>query len=952
MAQNIHYSPNPAVSQVIGKLLVINACPLPVTPVKGRDGKAPSFKDGDRRKLVEHGLYQTQRPTEEEIHKWFTNNDTYAGMLCGIDGNYWIDFDSKDYYPDGKKQWEADGRPYFDSEDCNNDALSTIERIREASGQEPWVERTGSGGWHIAVHLDRSPEFTNFSTEAGGTHRGEVLGSGRFCILAPAIHPDTGKPYELVQDGVFAAIESLEAISIYSIRKTKKICSPNLTLQVGLQTAETPQVVNLEDCPGDCTRARKVMQGALSDDRSADLTCVAKELYGWENWLSSKGFNYHGSTENLIRGIAPQDIDGERVSRILATINRTECLPACVMQSGDESAFKRIDKLTGHYSRSGKTRPYTSAEPVAIESSTPLWWQPEITDHQICDVKHDKQGNIIHVPLTNFDLSIERILQAPKDSKSLSGDGDDGGYVFKLTRRLGDNLQHDSVTIHSVELTRNTDFTNALKRQLGANITSVIGNDKLQHLIHYLETQYYQTGGKCYKLADRFGQQYDGTWVFEDIQFTATGEITTAEESGWVFNSDISSEEHIPSPKILPPDDKVLRQLMDATSNFFSPEVMPYAVICLGWATMHANYQQVFKQEKFFPALDITGEIGGGKTTILTIMASLFGLSHLVTKFTESMVYEMLKRCGSIPVLLDDPIPPGKKGTEVKDKLDDCVWKAYNGHARIVRGNHQQPHSSLGVASNKGIGASGNTAVDTRMIRINWPSTGSRKQEAWSGLQEVIKNASKAFPSLIFEYQRDEVDILTTELIQAMPRSHARMARNLAILVWFTQQLCDRAGVSFNALEQCKELLVPSADDLESGRSSLQDFIEYLKHMKTDGQLGEHLAVLVTPREDNQRFVAIYLQSVWAEIETRYAPNFGIPGLKTLVQEAGGYQKSAKFVSDRVAWNDYLREKHAFERNSYQSGVQAPQKPPRIAVRKALFIPEVLFGDESSDEVI
>ncbi|MBD2508981.1 bifunctional DNA primase/polymerase [Nostoc muscorum FACHB-395] len=242
-AEQIIYSPDPEKNLVIHELLELGVSPMPVapkqdprrtgygykfskdnenpdpakrkydrcelegdctTPVTLFGGKNPSFLEKDRKpRFVKHRSYQDALPTSEELAQWFVNPDTGVGAMCGMSDIYWIDIDKKT----------------FDSaEDCDTAATAIINKL----GQCTWIERTGSGGWRVAVRLDDKPGYTNFALEENGKHRGEVLGHGRYTVLAPTIHPN-GNPYERIGFGEIPYIDSLEELGIYpSVDEGKK----------------------------------------------------------------------------------------------------------------------------------------------------------------------------------------------------------------------------------------------------------------------------------------------------------------------------------------------------------------------------------------------------------------------------------------------------------------------------------------------------------------------------------------------------------------------------------------------------------------------------------------------------------------------------------------------------------------------------------------------------------
>jgi hypothetical protein len=223
----IIYSPNAAVQQTIEALLAIGCPPIPVAPkqdprqphchrviktkdgskscIVGKDfnpipkftGKNPSNLDIKGKPWIcKHGKFQDRLPAPYELKRFFFHPNTGIGTLGGHGGIVWLDFDAKNY----------------DSQEaCDSDVESLITRY---SLQDSWIERTGSGGWRIAVKPKQKPDFTNFATTPNGKHIGEAISDGRFTVLAPTIHPN-GNPYRRIGWGNPIEVESLEAIGIY-----------------------------------------------------------------------------------------------------------------------------------------------------------------------------------------------------------------------------------------------------------------------------------------------------------------------------------------------------------------------------------------------------------------------------------------------------------------------------------------------------------------------------------------------------------------------------------------------------------------------------------------------------------------------------------------------------------------------------------------------------------------
>ena len=194
------------------------------------------------------------------------------------------------------------------------------------------------------------------------------------------------------------------------------------------------------------------------------------------------------------------------------------------------------------------------------------------------------------IPRCNFDFQIEREFS--------SSDG--GGVILQVLRSSDHPSEQKRVFIKSLDYTEVARFVDALKKVLGSGICCNLKKEALNALIHVRTREYRSNGGKIFKLAERMGRQEDGTWVFEDLQFTSKGNITTEEQSGWCFNANLGGEDRIPSPAIAPPDPSALPNLVAAMARFHGPDGILPAMISLGYGAASAHYQEVMRVEKHF----------------------------------------------------------------------------------------------------------------------------------------------------------------------------------------------------------------------------------------------------------------------------------------------------------------------------------------------------------------
>jgi predicted P-loop ATPase len=282
-------------------------------------GKNPSYllKANGFPKTIEHKNYQRTLPTQLDFEEWFANLLNGIGSL-GNERYRWLDLDRKHFATQGG---------------CD---LALLQICPNA--QEGWLEQTQSGGYRLLVDCgENGADFTNFALTEGGDHVGELLGSGRYAVMAPTIglngaytNINYGDPIPLAEINIFTTSPKQSPVVI-------KSSLPLLNITQG--------AIELFNCITPATQSI-IAGNPESSDRSAGLTKAAKELYGWQNWLNANSISFNGSADTLINDCGEAlGIDGDRIERIKKTIDATSCLPACVIRGGDESAITHVKKL-------------------------------------------------------------------------------------------------------------------------------------------------------------------------------------------------------------------------------------------------------------------------------------------------------------------------------------------------------------------------------------------------------------------------------------------------------------------------------------------------------------------------------------------------------------------------------------------------------------------------------
>lgn len=292
-------------------------------------GKNPSYLDDQGiPHLIAHHKYQNRLPNTYELDSWFGNSANGVGTLGGINGIYFIDADIKQF-------------------DCSQGAIDKwLEQMLDLSPKltESFIQKSQSGGYHIAVKFAQKPNFTNWAESEGGKHRGELIGEGRFIVLAPTIGI-SGKHYVVLTDrAVPVEVQSAELIGIYSTKRRSNTLKP-IEANPALHPLATT-ALDLAQLHSKTTE--QIYQGnPNTDDRSAALTAAIRDWFGWKNWANQNGLFLHKSALELAQ-IAGQNlgIDSDRVDRIIKSINdAANCHPSIHYKGGDKACWLKIRKV-------------------------------------------------------------------------------------------------------------------------------------------------------------------------------------------------------------------------------------------------------------------------------------------------------------------------------------------------------------------------------------------------------------------------------------------------------------------------------------------------------------------------------------------------------------------------------------------------------------------------------
>jgi hypothetical protein len=535
-------------------------------------------------------------------------------------------------------------------------------------------------------------------------------------------------------------------------------------------------------------------------------------------------------------------------------------------------------------------------------------------------------------PLCNFDFVVEREVR----------DDFGGALVLQLKRSFENHQQR--IILNSTDYTKVDTFVDAVKKALGVGIVCNLSKAQLGALINVRLHEYRTTRqGKLFKRIDRYGQQADGTWVFRDRQYTKDGQLTSENETGWVFNPSLGKDDFIPCPELAPENPEALKHLVDASRHFFGNKNINQVLLTIGWVVAGLHSQEIFSRDNSFPLINLHGEPGSCKTlaaeTALSLVGTNWSQVGMLARVSTSALYEHGSRTGSLPFVWDDP--------DRNPENEELTKNWYNWKPRRVRGNEQVPHSPMGITSNHVFGGD-QAATYTRFLRTPFERAAGGRKESFQALKAAQAKASGAFPQLLkLGYPVKAIAELEQELLSHLPLAHARIAQSLAIVTWYTQKIVELTGGTENIKQWVIDNLCSSENDADSAGNSLQDFIDKLLALESESKVGDWNLKRNIER-NGRNYTAIYAADVWSLVDNRFKPaTYNFKALKPLVVKVGGIvDTTVRFAKSQ---DQVLAYERALISPRTSDGVEVPPNPPETIPRKAWLIPSELFGDNDPD---
>ncbi|NER83305.1 MAG: hypothetical protein F6K42_27890, partial [Leptolyngbya sp. SIO1D8] len=482
--------------------------------------------------------------------------------------------------------------------------------------------------------------------------------------------------------------------------------------------------------------------------------------------------------------------------------------------------------------------------PVSLEGELGYWGYSE------------EKGKYFY-PKTDFDFQVEREL--------VSADG--GGLLLQVKR--ADERGQRRIYLKSTDYSSAAKFKDSLKKALGGGIICRLSNNDLEALIRARLHEYRITRqGKAYRLVDRVGQQEDGAWIFKQCQFDKAGNPTDESNSLWVWNDKLYGDDcSMPSPAIAPHDPTALTNLVTVMMDAFGEDNIYPALLTLGYAAASVHYQEIIAKEGCFPTLNLYGDPHSGKTSAAECALSIVGMVE-EGMVSLSAAYEKLKLSGSLLHVLDDP----KRTPE----LDEFLKGFYNGKPRIVRGkeqgfNIQRPHSPMMMTTNHACGET-SAATQSRLVRLWFQKSDKADRDAFQGLAAAQKAASGCFTDLIkLGYDATAVHALERELLPHLPYAHARIAKSLALLLHYAEQVITLAGVAADVRSYVINTLCRTANDPDESGDSLRDFFEKLFVLESQAKVGRWNMRFVNKAYSSEvKSLALHLPGIWNVMDKEF----------------------------------------------------------------------------------
>lgn len=546
--------------------------------------------------------------------------------------------------------------------------------------------------------------------------------------------------------------------------------------------------------------------------------------------------------------------------------------------------------------------------------------------------EEDPDPEPIFKPLTDFDLDIERMIIDPET----------GGGMF-VTVKLADERASKRIFLGGCDFSSPQKFKDAIKQGLGYPVFCNLTPTQIESFLR-VKAQRYRIvlKGKTYRLADRSGKQgakfaEDRCWVFPRMQFTPQGDPIEETVSGWMWDERFNNSIERPTtPQIAEPRDGAIARLIEPIRRAFGENTCA-VLLGMGWAASSLYYDDV---TRLLPGLCIftyDGVPGSGKSTAGKCAMAIVG-THTsqsrgcFSKISISAVFQRVKRAGCLPHFLDDP------EKEKEREVDETLKIIYEAGTREVRGNTQNAHSGLMLASNHSIGAT-NPATASRCLRVFLPKLPAIDEAAFGEVYEQMDQASGEFSKLLkIGFLREEVKAMVLKLRPHLNYAHERVPQSMGCTLVYTKKVLEIAGITDIDVEAWAiNVLCPQLNEQDEDGDFLREFLQRIFTLENMSKAGEW----------NMRWcrngdtLALYMPSLWPSYRDQFQPSYNEKVIKSLMKQAGLQSGKQKFHANIDESKNYSRSKQHM----------AKPTPPEMKLRSCWEIPKsFLLGLDPDSE--
>ena len=674
--------------------------------------------------------------------------------------------------------------------------------------------------------------------------------------------------------------------------------------------------------------------GIAEGGRNNGLAAFVRDAIGVENWCQSNGIRYMGTAQGLLE-YANDQCAPPLEARELDTIwlsaqkdNPTPCLDEeklinCVEAFNKKNKNnKKIAKSLGPALR--KLSPEDQAILIANTAKIAAEKKPKTTlppvNEYFSNVTKDEVRTIVEyhqktpgiyeargayfgffleeyetkefklsIQLTDFTLVITKVIN------------DNVGGIYEL---LVNPIYSAPKTVQ-IPATSCLDirkFREALTIAYGRALDISLDTNKLIKLFAALYTDYINQGGNDLKAAPYRGRQIDGVWVFENMQFTANGELTTEDESGWIHQPSYKQGERIPSPKFAPQNEGALAYLLCKLKEYRSTKhLLPLLYVVAG--QIQGLYsKEILAHHNGLVMVNATGDAGSGKSLAATVASSLVGMPLGSGKISVSALFEYLHYLSGISYVIDDP--------HFSSETEQDWQILYNLGSREKRNVYQKPKASILVTSNHKLGSS-SQAFLTRVLNIPVPipnkndinqSMEAEISRLLASVDDQPSYASSCFSSLLsFGWDALAVDSIQEQLKPYHADVHDRISKGIAVLTFYAQKLAALCGISKNEILNYAKELSQHAAESGTTTNSLDDFLAKCEYLQQQDLIGPWVYKVDNNETTEEQSIYLKFDSLWAIFSKEFKGqvSYNAAVVKDLLKASGAVTTTTRLVNSK-----------------------------------------------------